>query len=134
MPVHNNRDANARETSNQYEHIGDGELTDAAEHTQLPGSVCILSFVTERHEAMLSERSVDLHTAGEDSNIWKELCHRDFGILMAGDDCTWRETYRMALVDKVVWCRGCPDYVELLHGYSAAPNAQYKTASRRNDA
>ena len=62
-------------------------------------------------------------------DVWQSLCIRDFGILKSSDRLSWKQTYKKAWNEYVVWHEGRPDYVQFLGSRNMCQGVWSKTTS-----
>jgi hypothetical protein len=98
-------------------------------HLSQDAVTSVLPFLGARHLGMINCTSKRFSTA---SNIWEMLCLRDFGILRTSDSCSWKQTYRLAWQEWVVWHEGQPDYVQFIGSREGCQGVWSKVAKNGN--
>ena len=91
--------------------------------------ITVLPYLSARLLGMMHRTNKRFSTQSE---AWKILCHRDFGILRASDAISWKETYKMAWNEWVVWHEGKPDYVRFLGSGDGCQGVWSKLAGNGN--
>ncbi len=92
----------------------------------------VMTFLESAHVVMLSEVSKWMFTSAREDSVWQLLCKKDFGVVYPSDHCSFRETYKKAWKELVLWRNGEPDYVEFLHSRRSEGGVWSKKGSHGN--